>query len=662
MAGIHRISPIRLAAHNRPGRHLPERRGGNSPAQDDREYFNYLLEFHAPVASTSTRFINVTVDDDGFKQLRWTDKIIRRGECLLICSRESLPHCPVTGSSTIENQQEDTVKTDPDLSSIDPVGKAEVLSPGCGLLPRTILLVEDDRVSTMVESKVLSVGGYEVLSAHSGEEALDVVKSDQHVALVLMDINLGEGMEGTEAAKQILAVRDLPVIFLTSHAEQEIVERVRGITRYGYVLKNSGDYVLLSSIEMAFELFDAREKAERNRQEMERHRDKLAVQGEELRLSREEYRDLYDMAPVGYFTLSLDEVITRANLTAAAMLGVKRDDLAGQVLSTYVEKSDELIYYTHLKRLIATGTPQGCEVRMKLEGGSFLWVSLHATAVRSGDGEITSSRVALIDIARRKEAEEALLLMKKRNDLILASAGEGIYGLDHEGRATFINPAAAWMLGYGASELEGSLMHEKIHHTKPDGSPYPADECPINAAITDGTVHFVDTELFWHKDGSSFPAEYTGTPMRDEHNNVVGAVVVFQDITERNEAQEELQKSEERYRSLFERSRDAIMILEPPSWKFTAGNQSTLDMFKTGSEEEFLSFDPWMLSPEYQPDGRLSSEKAAEMIEKALQEGSHFFEWTHRRTTGDEFKSTVLLSRVEQGTMVYLQATVRDIT
>ncbi len=244
----------------------------------------------------------------------------------------------------------------------------------------------------------------------------------------------------------------------------------------------------------------------------------------------------------------------------------------------------------------------------------------------------------------------------------LPPAGEGIYGLDREGRATFINPAAAWMLGYDAPELAGSEIHGRIHHTKPGGAPYPAEECPINAAISDGTVHYVDTEVFWRKDGSSFPAEYTSTPMRDEHGGLVGAVVVFQDITERNQANEALQKSEERYRGLFERSRDAIMILEPPSWRFTAGNQATLDMFKAESEEEFLSFEPWKLSPELQPDGRLSSEKAGEMIEKAMREGSHFFEWTHRRITGDECLATVLLSRVEQGDMEYLQATVRDIT
>ena len=83
---------------------------------------------------------------------------------------------------------------------------------------------------------------------------------------------------------------------------------------------------------------------------------------------------------------------------------------------------------------------------------------------------------------------------------------------------------------------------------------------------------------------------------------------------------------------------------------------------KAESEEEFLCLEPWKLSPERQPDGRLSSEKAGEMIEKAMCEGSHFFEWTHRRLQGDEFSATVLLSRVAQVDTVYLQATVRDIT
>jgi PAS domain S-box-containing protein len=120
--------------------------------------------------------------------------------------------------------------------------------------------------------------------------------------------------------------------------------------------------------------------------------------------------------------------------------------------------------------------------------------------------------------------------------------------------------------------------------------------------------------------------------------------------------------SEERFRLLFESSRDAIMTLEPPSWRFTSGNPATVNMFRAADEQDFIARQPWTLSPERQLDGRLSGEKAKEMIETAMREGFHCFEWTHARIGGEEFPADVLLTRIELGGKAFLQATVRDIT
>ncbi|MFH1868436.1 MAG: PAS domain S-box protein [Candidatus Omnitrophota bacterium] len=130
----------------------------------------------------------------------------------------------------------------------------------------------------------------------------------------------------------------------------------------------------------------------------------------------------------------------------------------------------------------------------------------------------------------------------------------------------------------------------------------------------------------------------------------------------RYKAEETLKKTEVGYRTLFESSRDAIMTLAPPDWKFTSGNTATLKMFEAACEEDFILRAPWQYSPEHQPDGMLSSKKAAEMINKAMEEGSNFFEWTHKRLSGQEFPATVLLTRIELEEIQSLQATVRDIT
>jgi PAS domain S-box-containing protein len=142
----------------------------------------------------------------------------------------------------------------------------------------------------------------------------------------------------------------------------------------------------------------------------------------------------------------------------------------------------------------------------------------------------------------RVPAKAELERIKHQNELILQAAGEGIYGLDCEGLTTFVNPAAARMLGWDANELIGQPMHALLHHSKPDGAHYPAQQCPIYAAFKDGVVHHVDDEVFWRKDGSHFHVEYTSTPIR-ENSKLVGAVVVFKDICERKQAEQALQEA-----------------------------------------------------------------------------------------------------------------------
>jgi PAS domain S-box-containing protein len=144
-----------------------------------------------------------------------------------------------------------------------------------------------------------------------------------------------------------------------------------------------------------------------------------------------------------------------------------------------------------------------------------------------------------MEITRHKEAKNTIQILSWRNELILNAAGEGIYGLDVEGRTTFVNPAGARMVGWGREELLGELMHDILHHTHSNGDYYIRDDCPIYATFKDGKQHFVDDEVFWRKDGSYFSVEYLSTPMIQD-GEIIGTVVVYRDITERRQAEEQL--------------------------------------------------------------------------------------------------------------------------
>jgi len=173
---------------------------------------------------------------------------------------------------------------------------------------KTILLVEDEAVTAKAISATLEKHGYKSITAHSGLEAIAAAHGDKTITLVLMDIDLGEGIDGAETAKQILAEKSIPVVFLTSHSESDYVERVKDISRYGYVIKNSGNSVLLSFIEMAYDLFASHEKT---------------------REVEEKYRLIFDYSPLGLLHFDINGVITACNDIFVGIIGSSRKALIG---------------------------------------------------------------------------------------------------------------------------------------------------------------------------------------------------------------------------------------------------------------------------------------------------------------------------------------------
>lgn len=154
-----------------------------------------------------------------------------------------------------------------------------------------------------------------------------------------------------------------------------------------------------------------------------------------------------------------------------------------------------------------------------------------------------SGRLVLLaqvrDVTDFKRMKEAYEKDKYKNELILNAAGDGLVSVDLDGKFTFINPAAAKMLGWEIKELISKRGHDILHHSKPDGAPYPQEECPILAAFKDGVIRYVDNEVFWRRDGTRFPVEYTSTPVRED-GKLVGAMLVFRDITERKDVEKAL--------------------------------------------------------------------------------------------------------------------------
>jgi len=160
-----------------------------------------------------------------------------------------------------------------------------------------------------------------------------------------------------------------------------------------------------------------------------------------------------------------------------------------------------------------------------------------------------------------KENQARLGQAEERSRLLLESAHEGIFGLGEDGLVNFINPAGLAMLGFETDEVIGQKIHPLIHHTRPDGSPYPIEECPMHHSLTQGTIGNRDDEVLWQKEGTAFPVEYTSVPIL-KNGSIAGTVVIFRDISERKQAEQALRESRATARGLLDATQESLLLLD----------------------------------------------------------------------------------------------------
>jgi PAS domain S-box-containing protein len=246
--------------------------------------------------------------------------------------------------------------------------------------------------------------------------------------------------------------------------------------------------------------------------------------------------------------------------------------------------------------------------------------------------------------------------MEEINRAILDDATVGFCLSDLAGRITFVNDRFCGITGYSREELLGMRW---LDFTHPDDKPSNIEY--LEQMKRDGVIRSFE-KRYIRKDGEIIWVSVGVSQRRDAGGQGLGGAAFVVDITERKTAEKALKDSEEKYRALFENSRDALITLALPPSKFTTANQSTLRMFGAESEAEFTRFGPWDTSPELQPDGQNSAEKALRMIETSIREGSNFFEWTHKRLDGRTFPAEVLLTRMEHDGQVFILGSVRDIS
>lgn len=216
----------------------------------------------------------------------------------------------------------------------------------------------------------------------------------------------------------------------------------------------------------------------------------------------------------------------------------------------------DLIEYPELEKLLENLFDQAGAISdyraNLLIGGDTTPATVSAWCTVAGDSQ-EPCVILLATISDNGVGESAELeQLRSQYQLILDSAGEGIYGLDSEGKITFSNGASTAILGWKAEDVMGRFSHEIHHHSHADGRKYPRDDCPIYHSIQDAEVHRVEHEVFWHTDGSAVPVEYTSTPIIQD-GKLTGAVIVFRDVSDRKALEKERELAFEEIKELKER-------------------------------------------------------------------------------------------------------------
>ena len=304
--------------------------------------------------------------------------------------------------------------------------------------PRRVLLVEDQRIVALSEKIILQRAGYDVLLAYSGEAAVRMFRESAHVDLVLMDIDLGPGIDGTVAAQSILAEREVPVVFLSSHTEPEVVDQTERITSYGYIVKTSGETVLLASIRMAFRLFESRIEERTARSRFLHSRDLMSY----LIASARSAIAVHDR-DLNYLYVS-DEYLRAYDVRSADIIGQHHYDVFPDLPQKWRD-----VHQRSLKGEVVSAEDDPFE----RADGTLLWTRWECRPWYDADGSIGGIVINTEVTDREQRLRRAVTVNREFVTTLMITTFDGFCVIDGRGSILEANPVLTDLLGYPYDSL-----------------------------------------------------------------------------------------------------------------------------------------------------------------------------------------------------------------
>lgn len=343
----------------------------------------------------------------------------------------------------------------------------------------------------------------------------------------------------------------------------------------------------------------------------------------------------------------------RNNQAHETLTGIRTEEFGGEPISDVLAEEESADIEARYRQCVEEREPVEYEKARSHPTGRVEWHTKLTPVVE--DGTVTTLVGVARDITEQRERERERIEQQGRLRAVFDDAPDGIAVHDEKGNVLEVNDRLVEMLGYTRQELSSmNVLDFEV------GIAQEVLRDRWNSLET-GETRKVEIEgRHRRNDGSTYPVDVWVSRLSTDTTTGDQFVAIVRDISERKRYERELREREEKYRSLFSESRDALMLLDRD--EFIECNQAALDLFAVDSPERLAEYTPWDLSPPTQPDGRPSEEAATAHLEQAMREGEAVFEWVHQRTDGATFTAEVKLSRFELGSERLLQALVRDVT
>lgn len=505
-------------------------------------------------------------------------------------------------------------------------------------IDKTILLVEDDPMIAFAETAVLEKYNYEIINIDNGEQAIEILNRNSQIDLILMDINLGPGIDGTVAAQKILKDHDIPLIFLSSHTERSVVEKTEGITSYGYIVKNSGETVLIASIKMAFRLYDARKK------EIEK-----------------ENRLRATLNSIGDAVLATDSTgnVTSMNPVAIQLTGHSFEEAAGKPLHeifNIIDSKSRKVCEDPVQKVLLSGTVVGLANHTLLisKSGQEYQISDSASPIINEQGAIEGVVLVFRDITRDYELQESLKESQERLNLAVATAKLGYFDWKPADGPVHWDTEL-----HKIFELDPRSDVDRFEyfykHVHPDDVQLIQSEFEKSIDPSNPELFFQSNHRFLMPSGKLKYLASCAQHMRDTQGVVTRIIGTFQDITDRKLTEEALAQNEKRLRALVDNAPICIHEIDLQG-RIISMNSSGLKMMGLKSESNIYNM-PYL-------DAVNEADKAnvARLLERAIAGLAATFEFASPKKESAYFSSSFVPLKDDAGQVQRLMGITSNIT